>query len=72
MTVTLDELHARREALRALAATDDPEHFHVLYDDLLLDVLQAIATGDCKGASPEVFAALALDAGTFEPRRWYS
>jgi len=41
--MTIDDVKAR---IAAIAGSDDDEHQHILQDELLLDVLRAIASGE--------------------------
>ncbi len=48
----------------------DKESWHEIEDNLWLRVLKAIATGQCKDAPPEDFAAEAIKTNKIKFDRW--
>jgi hypothetical protein len=62
------DVTAMVDDVRAMAG--DPEAAHGAEDRLYLAVLGTIATGQCRDASPEDFAAEALKASAVEFDRW--
>lgn len=48
----------------------DPETFHSMEDDVLIDVLKAIADNNCE--KPQECAKIALEPGDWDVERWYA
>lgn len=63
--MTVDDVKAKVERIRAMAGDD--EAAHSAQDDLYDHVLNAIATG---AADPAALALAALEAGEIEFQRW--
>lgn len=66
----LADVTHRLEIIKRMAK--DRESVHIARDQLLLDVLRAIATGQCKDYPPEEFAAEALEVEDLELELWYA
>lgn len=57
--------------VRAIADTaEDPEVAHTLEDELYLDLLRAIATGECR--NPRDAALAAIQAAHLDFPRWHA
>jgi hypothetical protein len=67
--MTPETIRKRIEAIRAVK--HDPERAHCMQDDLLSEVLGAIASGGCS-PSPEACAAAALEVEAVDFERWYA
>lgn len=66
----LSEVKDRIEDIRQISY--DNEGAHGMADGLYLDVLKAIATGQCKDAPPEDFAEEVLKVENIGFTKWYA
>lgn len=66
----LQQVKDRLEVIQGMAG--DREQAHVARDRLLLDVLRAIATGQCRDYPPEDFAEEVLKAEDIGFTLWYA
>lgn len=69
--MTPEQVRGRVRDIEAMAMERDPERCHIAQDELLFEVLHAIATGQC-GVHSGLCAQEALEVTHIDFPRWFA